>query len=109
MWLEFTNHNLLADPAHQCVVGEIVDISEEMAAQEELRAREQLLDRLAGAIPVGLLQLDAEGRVVYTNERIRHILGVREAETAAAQFATVLDADRPTLDRGAGLDARRWL
>ena len=61
VWLEFTNHNLLADPAHQCVVGEIVDISEEMAAQEELRAREQLLDRLAGAIPVGLLQLDARG------------------------------------------------
>ena len=98
VWLEFTNHNLLADPAHQCVVGEIVDISEEMAAQEELRAREQLLDRLAGAIPVGLLQLDAEGRVVYTNERIQHILGVRQAETAAAQFASVLDADRATLD-----------
>ena len=54
VWFEVTNHNLLDDPDHGCVVCEIVDISEEMAAHEELRAREQLLDRLAEAIPLGL-------------------------------------------------------
>ncbi len=64
VWFEITNHNLLDDPDHGCVVSELVDISEEMAAHEELRAREQLLDGLAQAVPVGLFQLDADRHIV---------------------------------------------
>jgi diguanylate cyclase (GGDEF)-like protein/PAS domain S-box-containing protein len=97
VWFEITNHNLLADPDHGYVVSEMVDISEEMAAHEVVRAREQLLDRLAGAVPVGLVQLDADRNVVYTNERLHQILGVGRADTADEQLATVIDADRPAL------------
>jgi len=39
VWFEVTNHNLLKDPAHRHVVTEMVDISDEMAAHEALRAR----------------------------------------------------------------------
>ncbi len=99
VWMELTNHNLLADPEHGCVATEMVDISEEMAAHEEVRARQQLLDRLAGAMPVGLLQLDVERRVVYTNERLHEIVGVERTETAATQLAGVIDDDRPILER----------
>ena len=99
VWLEVTNHNLLDDPDHRCVVSEMVDISDEMATHEELRAREQLLDRLAGAVPVGLFQVDADRHIVYTNDRLHQILGVERADTVEAQLATVTDADRPTLDR----------
>ena len=39
LWLEITNHNLLDDPAHGYVRAELMDISDEMVAQEALRAR----------------------------------------------------------------------
>ena len=97
VWFEVTNHNLLDDPEHARVVAEIVDISEEMAAQEELRAREQLLDRLAEAIPLGLFQVDAAGEVVYTNDRLHEIVGVPRVASAEEQLSTVVEADRPKL------------
>ena len=80
-------------------------------AHEELRAREQLLDRLAEAVPVGLFQVDADRHIVYTNDRLHEILGVERADTVEAQLATVTDADQPVLDRaldevlGEGLQA----
>jgi diguanylate cyclase (GGDEF)-like protein/PAS domain S-box-containing protein len=99
VWFEITNHNLLEDPEGARVVAEIVDISEEMAAQEELRAREQLLDRLAEAIPLGLFQVDATGAVVYTNDRLHEIVGVPRVASAEEQLGTVLQDDRPALKR----------
>jgi diguanylate cyclase (GGDEF)-like protein/PAS domain S-box-containing protein len=77
----------------------MVDISDEMAAQEALRAREQLLNRLAEAIPVGLIQIDTEGGIVYTNDRLHEILGVERSPTVAAQLATVVPDDRLGLER----------
>jgi diguanylate cyclase (GGDEF)-like protein/PAS domain S-box-containing protein len=97
LWFEITNHNLLDDPDGSRVVAEVVDISEEMAAQEELRAREQLLDRLAEAIPLGLFQVDATGAVIYTNDRLHQIVGVPRVARAEEQLGTVLEADRQAL------------
>ena len=65
-----------------------------MQAHEELKAREQLLDGLAEAIPVGLFQLDEERQIVYTNDRLHEILGVERADAVGAQLATVSEADR---------------
>ncbi len=111
VWLEATNHNLLDDPDHECVVSELVDISDEMAAQEELRAREQLLDGVAEAIPLGLFQLDRDRHIVYTNARLHKILGVERTDTFPSQFATLAESHRAimedTLDAvlGEGLQA----
>ena len=77
----------------------MVDISDEMAAQEALRAREQLLNRLAEAIPVGLFQIDTGGGIVYTNDRLHEILGVERSRTVEAQLATIVPDDRPALER----------
>jgi diguanylate cyclase (GGDEF)-like protein/PAS domain S-box-containing protein len=99
VWFEVTNNNLFEDPEHRCVVAEMVDISEEMAVQEALRAREQLLNRLAEAIPVGLLQIDTEGGIVYTNDRLHEILGLELSPSVEAQLATVVPDDRPALER----------
>ena len=99
VWFEVTNHNLLADPEHGVVVCEMVDITEEMAAHEDLRAREQLLYRLAETVPVGFLQLDAERQVVYTNDRLHEILGTAPAETAAQQLSTVDSAGRALIEQ----------
>ena len=90
VWFEVTNHNLLNDPDYGCVVSEIVDISEEMAAHE-------LLDGLARAIPVGLFQVDTSRHVVYTNDMLHEILGVEREDTVDAQLQSVKDADRAAL------------
>jgi diguanylate cyclase (GGDEF)-like protein/PAS domain S-box-containing protein len=97
-WFELTNHNLLDDAANECVICEMVDISDEMAAHEQVRARGQLLDQLAAAVPVGLFQIDAEGHVVYANDRLREIFATDPAETIEDQLTSVVADDRPALD-----------
>ena len=84
MWLELTNHNLLHDPDYECMVSEIVDISEEMAAHE-------LVDRLANAVPVGLLQVGRDRRVAYSNDRLHEILGVERTDDFDSLLARVAE------------------
>ena len=97
VWFEVTNSNLLADPDRGCVLAEMVDISDEMAAHEGLRAREQLLAGLAEALPIGVFQVLSDRRIVYTNDRLGSILGLAPAATVDAQLATVAREDWPTL------------
>jgi diguanylate cyclase (GGDEF)-like protein/PAS domain S-box-containing protein len=83
MWVDTTLRNLLNHPDHNYVLVEIIDISAEMQAQEALQEREELLRRLTAAMPVGLLQLDTDRKVVYNNARLLEILYGSEAQTAA--------------------------
>ena len=96
-WFEVSNRDLRDDPAHRCVVTEMVDVSDMFAAQEELRARQQLLDRLAATVPVGLVQIDREGQVVYTNERLHQMLGVEHQTTVEDQFGSIVHNHRAIL------------
>ncbi len=73
IWFEITNNNLLDSEEH-CVLAEMVDISKEMAAQE-------LLGRLAQALPLGVFQIDASRRFVYRNNRLLDMLGVTSIQT----------------------------
>lgn len=96
-WFEVTNHNLLADPGGGYVLAEMIDISDEMAALEALRAREQLLRRLAEALPTGVFQMLPDRHIVYANDRLGSILGLGPAATVEAQLATVAREDWPAL------------
>jgi diguanylate cyclase (GGDEF)-like protein/PAS domain S-box-containing protein len=98
VWFEITNHNLLGEPDYGCVVCEMVDISTEMATHEALRAREQLLDRLATTIPVGLFQFDTDRQIIYTNQRLHEIVGVKPSSRVDLQLETVVENDKPILD-----------
>lgn len=75
VWLEITNENHLDDPELGCVISELVDISDEMAALEELHHRERQLQRLAEALPVGICHLRMDEEVVYTNAPLVALLG----------------------------------
>lgn len=97
LWVEITNRNLLDDPEERCVVAEIIDISDEVAAHEALRAREELLHRIAETIPLGLIQVDTDGRVVYTNERLHEITGSGQGETLHELLSGVVGEDWPRL------------
>jgi diguanylate cyclase (GGDEF)-like protein/PAS domain S-box-containing protein len=96
MWVEITNNNRLAEPQYGDVLADLLDITEEMATHEALRESEQLLSRLAESLPMGVFQIDTDGRIVYTNERLHDIVGVERTETLSQQFPTVAseDADR---------------
>ncbi|HLY82316.1 MAG TPA: diguanylate cyclase, partial [Acidimicrobiales bacterium] len=96
-WLEIANRNMTDDPDVGCVVAEMADISDEMAALESVRAREQLLDRLAEALPLGLFQVDTDRRVVYTNDRLHQIIGEPPATTVDDQMVNIVPEDRPLL------------
>jgi diguanylate cyclase (GGDEF)-like protein/PAS domain S-box-containing protein len=98
VWLELANANLLDDPDHECVETEAVDISDEMAAQEAVRARERLLHRIAETMPLGLLHVDAQRRVIYSNERLHQIVGRESEPTVDAQLSNVVPDDRHALE-----------
>src|SRR5664279_3378652 len=68
LWFEVINLHRLADPQHGDVLGEMVEITDEMAAQEALRTRTLLLQRLTESLPMGVAQLDLARRIVYRNE-----------------------------------------
>jgi diguanylate cyclase (GGDEF)-like protein/PAS domain S-box-containing protein len=98
IWLELTNDNRLADPDDPCVVTEALDVNDEMAAHEAVRAREQLLRRVAETVPLGLLHLDRDGSVLYANERLHEILGLPKVDDTTPPFTNVVAADRVHLD-----------
>jgi diguanylate cyclase (GGDEF)-like protein/PAS domain S-box-containing protein len=99
VWLEITNHNRLDDPDHGDVLADMVDISEEMAAQEALRAREQLLGQLAETVPLGLFHIDRSGSMLFANERLGEITGVTLGSRLTDQLARVVPDQRPMVDQ----------
>jgi len=95
IWLEVTNHNRLSDPDHADVMTEMMDISEEVAAQDALRAREQLLAQLTETVPVGLFHTDLRGDMLFANRRLHEITSTVKAATLDEQLGAVRVADRP--------------
>ena len=92
LWVELIHTNMLDAPDVGAVVGEIIDISDEMAMQESLRVREELFRRLAETVPVGLLQVDEGGHIVYANDRFYGIFGSEPADNVEEQLAPVENA-----------------
>lgn len=93
-WVEATNTNRLDDPDDPTVVSSIVRVTtHEVGIEEELRRRKQLLSRLSDALPVGLFQIDLDGNITFSNDRLHAIIESPPAATVTAQFAGVLDDD----------------
>lgn len=96
-WVEITNDNQLGPAADGVITAELLDVSDEMAALEALRAREELLNRLAQALPLGIVQFDAHRRIVYGNARMAEITGAAQAPDLDEQMALVSAADTGAL------------
>jgi diguanylate cyclase (GGDEF)-like protein/PAS domain S-box-containing protein len=97
VWVDTTLHNCLNQPDRNYVLVELIDVSAEMAAQEALQEREELLRRLTDAMPDGLLQVDTERNVVYHNARLQAIL-----HGPAFLAATEAQLPNPAGETGAG-------
>jgi diguanylate cyclase (GGDEF)-like protein len=65
---------------------------------DELRSREELMTRLADALPVGVFQIDHNLHMTTTNGRLHGILGVPPAGDLAGQFAVIVAEDQALLD-----------
>ncbi len=92
-WFEVTNHNRLGDAEHRDIITEMVDVTDEMRAQEQLRSRELLLRRLTETLPVGVLQFDTRRAVVYRNDRWEEILKSGGTGPLESQLATLAPDD----------------
>ncbi|MEV4640893.1 diguanylate cyclase [Actinoplanes sp. NPDC049548] len=104
VWFEITNHNRLADPEVGEVVADMLDISDEMAAQEALRASSQLLRRLTETIPMGIVQIGTDRRIAYQNERAARAIGADAGEILGGHHLDrIVSADRPAIE--AAIDA----
>ncbi len=90
VWFEVSNNNLLQRD-EQCVVAEMVDISKEMAAQE-------LLVRLTQALPLGVFQVDAARRIVYSNSRLLDMLALTHASSLDQLTSLAVPADAQALE-----------
>jgi diguanylate cyclase (GGDEF)-like protein/PAS domain S-box-containing protein len=86
MWVDSTVHNYLNQPDRNYVLVEIIDVSAEMAAHEELQEREELLRRLMDTMPDGVIQVDTDRNVVFRNARVLEILHV-SARAAGGQLS----------------------
>lgn len=94
-WLEISNRNLLDDPAHGFVECDMLDISDEMSAIEAMQASEELLRRLAEALPVGVLRIDETGGLVFANEELYRIVGAESGASGPRLLDSI--ADRSTI------------
>jgi diguanylate cyclase (GGDEF)-like protein/PAS domain S-box-containing protein len=89
IWLDISNRNLLEEEGH--VECEMVDVSEEVAAQDALAASEQVLRRLTESMPVGVFHIDADQRLELANARLHQILGTEPGDDQATMLSTVRD------------------
>ncbi len=95
LWVEIENiHNGAERSEEVDVIADISDISDEMAAHEAVRRREQLFSRLAESLPTGVLQLRADGSVAYANTRLSALLHTRRPTTLSDLLGTVARGDR---------------
>ena len=75
-WVESVNSNQLDDPDNPIVLSVMSRIAvTEMSVEEELRARKQIISRLADALPVGIFQIGSNLDISFTNDRLHDILG----------------------------------
>jgi diguanylate cyclase (GGDEF)-like protein/PAS domain S-box-containing protein len=74
-WVESTLTNLLDDPDVGGVVINSRDVTESRLALRALEESEQRFRSLAASSPIGIVRLEATGRLTYTNARFRQIVG----------------------------------
>ena len=90
-WMEISNVDRLEEEGW--VVTEMVDVDDEMSALARVRAGERQFTTLTESLPVGVVQVDAEGNLVFANEWIRQIVGSPEIERTRRADLGSLDPD----------------
>jgi diguanylate cyclase (GGDEF)-like protein/PAS domain S-box-containing protein len=102
LWLEVENvYHHDDDPEKVVVEAKFNDISNEMAAHEALRYREQLFSRLAESLPTGVVQVEVDGSVVFANQRLLSVFDTPEGDLTLDGLLAGISGDDHTMTRGA--------
>src|SRR5919199_1016565 len=75
-----------ADGAGRYLIAQMVDITQQRAAETALADSERLFRTLAVASPAGIFSAAFDGRMLYANDRLAEIFGMDRDETAGAQW-----------------------
>ena len=95
-WVE--TENRFHEDGGQQVITSMREVSPEQASlEEQFLAREQLLSQLSDALPVGVFQVDLDGKITLTNKSFHLIMGVPPQHSFDAEMSTVSPEDRPAL------------
>lgn len=78
-----------ADGALRYLVGQIVDVTDRVVAEQALADRENLLAVVLDNSPQGVMRFDRDLRVEFVNRRIAEISGVPAAQWLGRTFAEV--------------------
>jgi PAS domain S-box-containing protein len=79
-----------ADGAPAGVIGVSVDMSERLAIEDDLRSARDFLDAVTQHVGEGLMTIDAEGRIGYTNRRASELFGFSGGELAGSSVLDLL-------------------
>jgi diguanylate cyclase (GGDEF)-like protein/PAS domain S-box-containing protein len=91
VWVETVNRFGRDD---QTVVTEMTGATvEQVSMEERLYARGQLLSRLSDALPVGVFQVNLDGHITFTNDRLHAIVGMGVRASIEEQLSTIADED----------------
>jgi diguanylate cyclase (GGDEF)-like protein/PAS domain S-box-containing protein len=97
-WIWFdVAHSASVWQGEDCFIADMIDVSQEMATQQALEAREQLLAQLAQALPLGVFQIDSAHRFRYTNDCLFTMMGTTGAADFDALLQWVATDDREAL------------
>jgi diguanylate cyclase (GGDEF)-like protein/PAS domain S-box-containing protein len=97
VWIETVNHYGGAD--NPLVTTEMTGATvEQVSMEERLYARGQLLSRLSDALPVGVFQVNLDGHITFTNDRLHVIVGLGVRASIGEQLSTIIDEDRHLFD-----------
>ena len=86
------------DGATQYLIAQMVDITEQRAAERALADSERRFRALAVSSPVGIFSTTFDGRVLYANERMAELFGLDPAQHDGWRwFESVDTSSRPAL------------
>lgn len=97
-WLEVALTNRLDDPDHGDVEVELIDVHDEMVALSAAKFGAAQFDALTESLPVGVIQIGADGEILYSNQWVRDVIGV-EGRWITDWGGIVADAEREALVR----------
>ncbi|HEV2370162.1 MAG TPA: sensor domain-containing diguanylate cyclase [Acidimicrobiales bacterium] len=99
LWVETSNEIRYTTSGERWVRGQLIDISEEMAATEALRYNEAVLRRMAETVPVGLLELSRDREVRYLNSSLGALLAEHKIDSLDALVDGLGSHDRVAFEQ----------
>jgi diguanylate cyclase (GGDEF)-like protein/PAS domain S-box-containing protein len=94
-WFEAHNTNYLDDPERLFVQTELIDIDGEMTALARARDSELHFATLTESLPIGVVQIDSDGKIAFANDWIRALTGLGSG--VLADLAWIAPRDREML------------